>query len=88
MIGTTFAQYEDRLFDALCVVGGGIGVLLALGAAEGLAKGLSGTVSNFAIEPATAGIGLLISVLLGLFAGVAPARAASRLRPVEALRAE
>ena len=40
------------------------------------------------LSPFYLGISLLLSVLIGLLAGLAPARAAARMNPIDALRTE
>jgi ABC-type antimicrobial peptide transport system permease subunit len=40
------------------------------------------------LSPFYLGISLLLSLLIGLLAGIAPARTAARMNPIDALRAE
>ncbi len=70
----------------LAAVGGVFG--LALGA--GIAQGLRLAVPNLPVHtPWSFAIGALVmSAIIGLLAGVMPARSAARLDPIEALRAE
>lgn len=72
----------------LCLLGGGAGVLLALGLEPGIASKLGASFPGFAIQGATALKALVISGLVGLVAGVVPAWRARALAPVQALRSE
>ncbi len=70
--------------------------LSAIGGAAGLALGLGIVLlANVAlpsmpatISPLYVALALVIAVTIGLIAGVLPARAAARLEPLDALRAE
>ena len=69
----------------LSVVGGAIGALIGIIASQ--------TISNFAgwpveIGPSSVGLAFTFAALVGIFFGFYPARKASRLDPIEALRYE
>lgn len=68
----------------LSLLGGGAGILLAEGAA--LTAGLFLTEFNVSITSSAAVAGMLAALMIGLLFGSAPARAAARLNPIEALR--
>lgn len=72
----------------LCALGGGLGIALAVGTAEGLASGFRMIVPFYEVTHETVGLAALITLGLGLGAGIAPAVRASRLRVVQALRPE
>jgi putative ABC transport system permease protein len=72
----------------LCLLGGGLGVALALATEEGLAAALGAQFPGYTITPTTIGLGLAVSAGVGLVAGFVPAWTARRLQPVEALRTE
>ena len=70
--------------SAICLLGGAIGIVLAAGVTA---------VLNASVMPASqslpiVGIAVLVSILVGLIAGVAPAWRGARLDPIEALRYE
>ena len=69
----------------LSIAGGFIGILLGLGGAVALAK-----FSEFpvAITPWSVLLAFFFAALVGVFFGLHPARKASRLRPIQALRYE
>lgn len=80
------AILSQFLFESvlLCVLGGGVGLLLVFGV-SGLAGLFLGTSVALTFENIV--LGLTISVLIGLLSGLFPAYLASRLDPVEAIRA-
>jgi putative ABC transport system permease protein len=71
----------------ISIAGGVLGALLAWLIVNGQALGVSGGfVPVFGVSAANAGIGVLISVGIGIVAGLVPAVMASRLKIVDALR--
>src|SRR5262249_36683372 len=86
--------YSDRtvllfvLFESLAIalVGGGLGLLLALGAVPFMSKALSGLLPNLILAPSVLIYGLFVALLVGLISGFLPGIGAMRLRIVNALR--
>jgi putative ABC transport system permease protein len=76
------------LFEAAftAVVGGTAGLLIGLGGATLLAAFVPGLAVS--IQPTIVFSAVLMALVVGLAAGVAPAQRAARMDPVEALRAE
>lgn len=72
----------------LCVLGGGLGLLLAAASEQAIATGMGAFFPGYHVQPETYVLGAMITVGLGLIAGIIPARRAGRLRPVEALSSE
>ena len=87
--GTVFGFLMTQSL-VLCAVGGGLGVLAAVALQDGMAamlvQGGQG-VAGYRVKTETAVFGLVLSVLVGVLAGLVPAVRASRQSPVEALRA-
>jgi putative ABC transport system permease protein len=85
------AKRRDILFQflfeaaAICLVGGGIGLVLGSGGAFAAARAMNLPAS---IDPQVMLLAFGVSAGIGLFFGFYPARKASKLRPVEALRTE
>ncbi len=70
----------------LCLVGGALGVGIAFLIGPGMSVNLEGLLGSFEVAPATALLGLGISLLIGLVIGALPAITAKRLAIVDALR--
>jgi putative ABC transport system permease protein len=69
----------------LCLLGGVLGIMLGVGTAVLLSRVMQW---NTLISPMSIGIAFLFSAGVGLFFGIWPARRASRLDPIMALRYE
>jgi putative ABC transport system permease protein len=69
----------------LCLVGGIIGILLGSGASILLARWQQW---NMSVSPGAVALAFLFSAAVGLFFGIVPARRASKLDPIQALRYE
>ena len=69
----------------LCLLGGVLGIVVGVGTAVLLSRVMQW---NTLISPMSIGIAFLFSAAVGLFFGIWPARRASRLDPITALRYE
>ena len=86
--------YSDRfvLFFVLAeslviaVIGGVLGLLLAVGAVPGLGRALNGLLPNIVLSPEMLLFGLGVALLVGILSGLLPGIGAMRMRVVNALR--
>jgi putative ABC transport system permease protein len=72
----------------LALLGGGAGVALALASQELVRRKMGAYFPTYSVSLETGLVGLLISLAIGLVAGITPALVAARLRPTDALRSE
>jgi len=72
---------------ALCSLGGGLGVALAIATQSGIGDAVATFWPGYEVESSTIAVGVAVTLGIGVLAGVAPAWQANRLRCVEALRA-
>jgi len=81
---------EQFLIEAIviCILGGVGGVVLGLGIGNLIATLISRGEGGFVVPWAWMGLGIVVCVAVGLFAGIYPAVRASKLDPIEALRYE
>jgi putative ABC transport system permease protein len=88
-LGATREQVQGLFLAeaaALATLGGAAGILIGLGLGQLLRFAVPGLPVETPLRFVLAG--LTVSFLTGLVSGVAPARRAARLDPIEALRAE
>jgi putative ABC transport system permease protein len=71
---------------AIAVIGGGLGLLLAVGAVPGLGRALNGLLPNIVLSPEMLLFGLGVALLVGILSGLLPGIGAMRMRVVNALR--
>jgi len=71
---------------AISVIGGAIGIALARAFVSSETLAVGGFVPPFGVSARNVVVGLLLSALIGILAGIVPAMMASRLRIVDALR--
>ncbi len=72
----------------LSLLGGGLGVLLAVVLATPLRYLLGAFLPNYFVAASTVWLALGVTLFIGLVAGITPAIVAARLRPTAALRSE
>ncbi len=70
--------------SAICLLGGAVGVAVSFGVAALIDKMLMPA----SVSPAIVVTALLVSLAVGMFAGIVPAWRASKLNPIDALRYE
>src|SRR6185436_7546356 len=70
--------------SAICLLGGAIGIVLA----AGVTAVLNASVMPASLSPPIVGIAVLVSILVGVVAGVAPAYRGAHMDPIDALRYE
>ena len=87
LVATRGAIMAQFLIEALliCLIGGLLGIATGYGASELLTR-VSGW--DAVVAPYAVGAALGCSVVIGLFFGIWPARRASRMAPIDALRFE
>jgi putative ABC transport system permease protein len=71
---------------ALCVLGGGVGMLLAFATQKPFAGALEMFAPGYRVQPATFAMAAAITLGVGLLAGLAPALLARRLSCIDAFR--
>ncbi|HEY5644956.1 MAG TPA: ABC transporter permease, partial [Pseudomonadales bacterium] len=70
----------------LCLVGGALGVALAMLTVAGIGPALESLLGTFSVRPSAVAKALGLAVLLGLVVGFVPAMTARRLTIIDALR--
>lgn len=86
--------YSDRtvLFFVLAeslmiaIIGGVLGLALAILAVPGLGRALNGILPNLVLQPSTLITGLVVALAVGLISGMIPGIMAMRMRVISALR--
>lgn len=83
------AIFQVMMLQSLLLagIGGAMGILLAVPAGAAMSTVLGTLVSGFRIDPQVQLLAAGLTVVLGVVAGLLPARSAARLDPVAALRA-
>jgi putative ABC transport system permease protein len=71
---------------AIALIGGALGMLLAILAVPGLAKVLNGLLPSIVLSPSMLVFGIVVAVFTGILSGLLPGLGAMRLRIVNALR--
>jgi putative ABC transport system permease protein len=70
----------------IAIIGGAIGILLALATIPGLSKALSGLLPSIILAPKMLAFGVAVALFTGFLSGILPGLGAMRLRVVNALR--
>ena len=85
----TIFLIESAFFGVIGgIIGSIIGILMALGAKYAIEAFSPGLPFLILIDPYIIGGAILFSAIAGILSGILPARAASKLNPVDALRFE
>ena len=79
-----FAYMLGQSF-AVCLIGGGLGLLMAVGLEKALATVIATLLPNYRVAPMTLVMGVGVTLVLGLLAGILPAVRARAILPVTAL---
>lgn len=90
-LGATPSRIREQfLIEAIviCILGGVGGVVLGLGIGNLISGIISEGKGGFVVPWAWMGLGIVVCVSVGLFAGIYPAVRASKLDPIDALRYE
>jgi len=72
----------------LAILGGGMGLGFAWLILATLGRGVQSFIPGLHLRPETVVLGAILTLIVGLLAGIVPAWRASRMRPVDALRSE
>jgi putative ABC transport system permease protein len=70
--------------SAICLLGGGAGILIA----TILTAVLNATVMPASISPPIVAVAVVVSITVGILAGIVPAYRGARLDPIDSLRYE